>query len=146
MCTIFFFYGIFFFPMLQMNNLLALKANIRRTEEAEHRRRNDLRRAFNTKVLKRRSKRGRNVFPKPSKTGYTVYGAEWCPWCRKAKDLLTKKGVSFCFHDVETIPFYDREIRKLVKKDATSIPQIFHRGKYLGGFAELAKKFNLRMA
>ena len=77
--------------MLQMNNLLALKANIRRTEEAEHRRRNDLRRAFNTKVLKRRSKRGRNVFPKPSKTGYTVYGAEWCPWCRKAKDLLTKK-------------------------------------------------------
>ena len=127
-----------------INNLLALKANILQTEQAEHRRRNDLRRTFNAKVLEggRHNKRSRKSFPKPSKTGYTVYGAEWCPWCRRAKALLTKEGVSFCFHDVQTLPFYDREIRKLVRKDATSIPQIFFRGKHLGGFAELAKKFN----
>ena len=129
-----------------MNRLRAFKANILRTEKAEQRRRNDLRRAFNAKVLSgganRKKRRSIGKFPKPSKTGYTVYGAEWCPWCRRAKALLTNEGASFCFHDVDTIPSYDRNIRKLVKKDATSIPQIFFRGKHLGGFAELAKKFD----
>lgn len=124
-----------------MNDLVALKANILRTEKAEHRRRNDLRRAYNAKVLKVGRRHSKRRFPNPSKTGYTVYGAEWCPWCRKAKALLAEKGEEFSFHDIETIPSYGLEIRKLVHENATSIPQVFYRGKHLGGFAELAKKF-----
>ena len=123
-------------------NVLAWKNSILETEENEGRRRNDLRRAYNAHVLKGGKKRSRRKqpFPKPSKTGYTIYGAEWCPWCKKAKALLVKKGVSFCFYDVDSLPLYDREIRKLVKRDVTSIPQVFYRGRHIGGFSELDKK------
>ena len=133
--------AIIFFHLKKMN-VLAWKNSILETEENEGRRRNDLRRAYNAHVLKGGKKRSRRKqpFPKPSKTGYTIYGAEWCPWCKKAKALLVKKGVSFCFYDVDSLPLYDREIRKLVKRDVTSIPQVFYRGRHIGGFSELDKK------
>ncbi len=33
----------------------------------------------------------------------TVYGAEWCPWCHKVKDLLKKNGIKFTDRNVDEL-------------------------------------------
>lgn len=32
----------------------------------------------------------------------TVYGADWCPDCRRSKNLLTRLDVPFEYHEVDT--------------------------------------------
>lgn len=34
----------------------------------------------------------------------TMYGAEWCSDCRRAKSLLDARGVSFDYVDLEAVP------------------------------------------
>lgn len=34
----------------------------------------------------------------------TMYGAEWCSDCRRAKSLLDAQGVSFDYVDLEAVP------------------------------------------
>ncbi|HEX6886963.1 MAG TPA: glutaredoxin family protein [Candidatus Nanopelagicales bacterium] len=35
-------------------------------------------------------------------TALTLYGADWCPDCRRSKRLLDKLGVTYDYRDVET--------------------------------------------
>jgi glutaredoxin 3 len=62
----------------------------------------------------------------------TIYTTSWCPYCRTAKALLTKKGVAFEEIDVDG----KAEIRLEMTRRAggrTSVPQIFIGGKHVGG-------------
>ena len=66
----------------------------------------------------------------------TVYTKDHCPYCVRAKALLTRKGVPFEEIDVE-----GRDDLRTWLVEATgqmTLPQIFAGGRALGGYSDLA--------
>ena len=71
----------------------------------------------------------RDALPMPP---VTIYTTSWCPYCRAAKALLTRKGVAFTEIDVDGKP----ELRQAMMARAggrTSVPQIFIGEQHVGG-------------
>jgi glutaredoxin 3 len=69
-------------------------------------------------------------------TPVEIYTQRYCSYCHWAKELLTRKGVSFNEIDVTA----DREARRLMIERAngrTTVPQIFIGATYVGGCDEL---------
>ena len=64
-----------------------------------------------------------------------LYVTSWCPYCRRAKALLTKKGVAFTEVDIEA----SAENRKAMidVSGRRTVPQIFINGTHVGGSGEL---------
>ena len=65
-----------------------------------------------------------------------IYSSLFCPYCARAKSLLTKKGVAFENIDVMA----DDKRRDEMEQRAggrTSVPQIFINGEHIGGCDEL---------
>jgi glutaredoxin 3 len=61
-----------------------------------------------------------------------IYTWSTCPFCIRAKALLTKKGVDFTEYCIDG----DEEARFAMSKKAagrTSVPQIFIDGQHIGG-------------
>ena len=67
-----------------------------------------------------------------SKPAVVIYAASWCPFCVRAKQLLTAKGVAFTEIDVDAVPGAREESR--ARTGRTSIPQIFIGERHIGGF------------
>jgi glutaredoxin 3 len=64
-----------------------------------------------------------------------VYSKENCPYCIRAKSLLSRKGVSFEEIDVE---HDDAKRTWLVEATGQrTVPQIFVDGRSLGGFTDI---------
>ena len=66
----------------------------------------------------------------------TMYTGMMCPFCSRAKRLLSEKGVSFHEIDVTFDPTQKREM--VQKAGATSVPQIWIGDHHVGGSDELA--------
>jgi glutaredoxin len=67
-----------------------------------------------------------------------VYSKTNCPYCDRAKDLLTRKGIEFNVVNIEE----DQAARQtLADLGLRSVPQIFKNGKLAvhGGFTGLSK-------
>jgi len=64
-----------------------------------------------------------------------LYTTPWCPYCVKAKHLLTSKGVEFEDVDVSREPAMRREMEKLSRR--STVPQIWIGDKHIGGCDEL---------
>ncbi len=65
----------------------------------------------------------------------TVYTTSYCPYCRRAKQLLTRKGVAFEEIDAEG---NDQLRTWLVEKTGQqTVPQIFVGERSLGGFSDI---------
>ena len=67
-----------------------------------------------------------------------VYTADYCPYCTKAKTLLSTKGVEYTEIDLSG----DDDARVALVKRAggmRTIPQIFINGEHIGGFDDLDK-------
>lgn len=62
----------------------------------------------------------------------TIYSTSWCPYCRSAKALLSKKGVTFTEIDVDGKPELRREMSERAG-GRTSVPQIFIGARHVGG-------------
>ncbi len=65
-----------------------------------------------------------------------IYTTRWCPYCHRAKALLTRKGVSFSEIDVGR----ERERRAEMIQRAnghTTVPQIFIGAAHVGGCDDL---------
>ncbi len=65
-----------------------------------------------------------------------VYSGSYCPYCVRAKELLTRKGVSFTEYEVDK----DMDLREQMMKRAPgykTIPQIFINDQYVGGCDDL---------
>jgi glutaredoxin 3 len=65
-----------------------------------------------------------------------IYTTQTCPFCHRAKALLTKKGVKFAETDVGN----DASVRTAMTKRAggkRSVPQIFIGGVHVGGCDDL---------
>jgi glutaredoxin 3 len=64
-----------------------------------------------------------------------IYTKTYCPYCRRAKELLRIKGVNFIDRDVTTDPAGEKEMRQ--RSGRETVPQIFIGGKPIGGCSEL---------
>ncbi len=82
--------------------------------------------------------------PQPSdEIEWIVYGASWCPFCTRAKDHLEKSvgGDKFIYVDIETY-MSPHEFKKLMVKETNNyetIPMIFNKTKFIGGYSDLRK-------
>lgn len=80
-------------------------------------------------------------FPYPEQKGWTVYGANWCGFCRRAKKMLEQKGVEMVYHDVDKMEGVDKNGVKdklaHLSNNQRTIPIIFKDGNFVGGFTEL---------
>ena len=66
-----------------------------------------------------------------------IYTQPWCPYCSRAVNLLTKKGVAFREIDAQHgTPQRAESIRRAGGR--SSVPQIFIDGRHIGGSDELA--------
>lgn len=65
-----------------------------------------------------------------------VYTTEYCPYCVRAKALLTRKGVAFEEIDVTDDPTLRAKMVELAGGRRT-VPEIFINGKIVGGYDEL---------
>lgn len=65
---------------------------------------------------------------------FVILGRENCPWCDKAKELLTEKEHSFHYLDV----MKEDALREfLLQNGLDSVPQVYRDGEYIGDYAEL---------
>ena len=64
-----------------------------------------------------------------------MYSTGWCPYCDRARELLTKKGVEFKEIDVDQ----DGKLREEMsaRSGRRTVPQIFIGTKHIGGCEDL---------
>ena len=64
-----------------------------------------------------------------------IYTASYCPYCDRAKELLTRKGAKFISYDVENNNLLRQEC--VERSGRRTIPQIFIDNFHVGGFDDL---------
>jgi glutaredoxin 3 len=64
-----------------------------------------------------------------------VYSKGWCPYCTRAKQLLSSKGVEFEEIDVESVPGAFTEMT--TRSGRRTVPQIFIGATHVGGCDDL---------
>ena len=70
-----------------------------------------------------------------SQPDVVVYLAGWCPYCERARSLLTKKGIQFREIDVDDDPQLREEM--IARSGRRTVPQIFIGEKHVGGCDDL---------
>jgi len=65
----------------------------------------------------------------------TLYTSGWCPYCRRAKDLLAQKKVDFSEINVEDDLKFREEM--IARSNRRTVPQIFIGDKHVGGCDDL---------
>ena len=64
-----------------------------------------------------------------------IYSSDWCPFCTRAKTLLSNKGVKFEEIRVDGKP--DVRAQMAEKAGRTSVPQIWIGTRHIGGCDDL---------
>lgn len=67
---------------------------------------------------------------------FTIYGQPNCVFCERAKDLLNTKGEEYRYFTVGK-DVTAQELTEMVGKPIKTVPQIFQKMEYIGGFDEL---------
>jgi glutaredoxin 3 len=64
-----------------------------------------------------------------------MYATGWCPYCDRARELLTQKGLAFKEIDVDE----DAKLREqmISRSGRRTVPQIFIGAKHIGGCDDL---------
>jgi glutaredoxin 3 len=65
----------------------------------------------------------------------TLYVSDWCPYCQRAKNLLTQKHVAFSEKNVDDQPELREEM--LARSKRRTVPQIFIGERHVGGCDDL---------
>ncbi|HEX6638023.1 MAG TPA: glutaredoxin 3 [Steroidobacteraceae bacterium] len=65
----------------------------------------------------------------------TMYATSWCPYCSRARALLTRKGVSFEEIDIEAAP--EKRAEMQARSGRRTVPQIFIGDHHVGGSDDL---------
>ena len=71
-----------------------------------------------------------------SRPAVVMYTTSWCPYCERARRLLTAKGASFSEIDVESAPEKRAEMQS--RSGRRTVPQIFIGEHHVGGSDDLA--------
>ena len=74
-----------------------------------------------------------------AKYNVVVFGRDGCPYCVKAKNLLTEKQIPFLYADISKAEYRDLVTPMINFTGMKTIPQVFVGGKLLGGYTDLAK-------
>lgn len=61
-----------------------------------------------------------------------IYSTQTCPYCVRARNLLSKKGVEYIEYRVDLQPDLRGEMSQR-SAGGTSVPQIFIDGRHIGG-------------
>jgi len=64
-----------------------------------------------------------------------MYASDWCGYCRRARALLERKGVTITEIDVDMIPGARAEM--VARGGGDTVPQVFIGGQAVGGCDEL---------
>jgi len=64
-----------------------------------------------------------------------IYSTEYCPYCERARELLTQKHVLFTDLRVDLRPELREEM--MTKSGRHTVPQIFINGQHIGGCDDL---------
>jgi len=64
-----------------------------------------------------------------------IYTKDYCPYCDRAKKLLSIKGVAFIEYDVTHDTELENQMRN--RTGRRTVPQIFIAGQHIGGCDEL---------
>jgi glutaredoxin 3 len=70
-----------------------------------------------------------------SQPAVTVYVSDWCPYCRRAKDLLAQKSLTFDEINVDDDPKFREQM--IARSNRRTVPQIFIGEKHVGGCDDL---------
>lgn len=65
-----------------------------------------------------------------------VYSADWCPFCTRAKALLTSREIPFEEINVDRVPGFREKLVEMTGR--MTVPQIMVDGEPVGGFDEIA--------
>ncbi len=65
----------------------------------------------------------------------TIYVTDWCPYCQRAKNLLTQKKVVFDEKNVDDQPGLREEM--IARSNRRTVPQIFIGDRHVGGCDDL---------
>jgi len=65
----------------------------------------------------------------------TLYVSDWCPYCQRAKSLLTKKQVIFDEINVDDDARFREEMT--ARSNRNTVPQVFIGDKHVGGCDDL---------
>jgi glutaredoxin 3 len=64
-----------------------------------------------------------------------MYATSWCPYCARARTLLSSKGATFQEIDIEAQP---NEREEMIRRSGrTTVPQIFIGERHIGGCDDL---------
>ena len=69
------------------------------------------------------------------KANVKMYTTPWCPFCIRAKSLLTRKNVAF--EDIDVSGDFELRRKMTEMTGRTSVPQIFINDQPIGGCDEL---------
>jgi glutaredoxin 3 len=70
-----------------------------------------------------------------SQPDVVVYLAGWCPYCERARGLLSKRGIQFREINVDDDPTLREEM--IARSGRRTVPQIFIGEKHVGGCDDL---------
>jgi len=72
-----------------------------------------------------------------------IFTKQSCPWCIRAKQILSKKNIPYTEHTVGIGGVTKETIEQKIGKGAVvkTVPQIFIDGKYIGGCTDLIAHF-----
>ena len=65
----------------------------------------------------------------------TLYMSDWCPYCQRAKELLTRKNVVFSEINVDDDAKFRAEM--IARSNRSTVPQIFIGDRHVGGCDDL---------
>jgi len=72
----------------------------------------------------------------------TIWGTSTCVWCKRAIKLCEDYKLSYAYRLIdnqEKLAELQESLQE-VAPGATTVPQIFWNGKYIGGYVELAQE------
>ena len=97
-------------------------------------------------ILRSSTKSEKKDIPMPNESDdWTVYGAKWCRFCKKAVEFLQKHKLIYVYHDVDDFGTDNiKEQLKDLSNDQKTIPIIFNGNKFVGGYTDLCslEQFN----
>lgn len=71
-----------------------------------------------------------------------IYTSSACPYCVKAKKLLSTLGLTYTEHNVdESFDEMTKELSEKFNKTVMTVPQIIINDNYVGGFTDLESMY-----
>lgn len=70
-------------------------------------------------------------------TKVELYTWTYCPYCKRAKNLLEEKNISYQEYPIDNDAEKKKELYEKTNQD--TVPFIFINGKFIGGYSELKK-------